>query len=106
MPSLWPIYLDKKMTTSSKAYGIELCCYWELGEEPFVSLMGTHWEQKKNKKSHLAPAHPTPPHPTHQRKNLGPRGCMLHHLIGLFQFLFLNSREQDIEASIEKRLFA
>jgi hypothetical protein len=88
------------MRTSSKAYGIELCCYWELGEEPFGSLMGTHWEQKKTKKSQLAPR-------THQRKNLGPRGCMLHHLIiGLFQFLFLNSREQDIEASVEKRLFA
>ncbi len=61
MPSLWSSYLDKKMKTSSKAYGIELCCYWELGEEPFMSLMGTHWEQKKNKKSHLAPPHPTPP---------------------------------------------
>jgi hypothetical protein len=55
MPSLWSSYQDKKMRTSSKAYGIELCCYWELGEEPFGSLMGTHWEQKKTKKSQLAP---------------------------------------------------
>jgi len=63
------------------------------------NTLGTKEKQK-------IPPCPSPPHPTHQRKNLGPRGCMLHHLIGLFQLLFLNSREQDIEASIEKRLFA
>ncbi len=65
MPSLGSSYLDKKITTWSKAYGIELSCYWELGEEPFVSLMGTYWEPKKTKNSHLALP---PPHPSHPPK--------------------------------------
>jgi hypothetical protein len=29
--------------------GYNCVAIWELGEEPFVSLMGTHWEQKETK---------------------------------------------------------
>jgi len=100
-----------------KPYGIKLRCYWERLREQLGNLgtskkhdenmLGTHYEQGREKKLKKNCPHLTP-----KRKNKAHHGCMLSLRIDCMKFLFPklfitilgpNTRERERERERELR---